>query len=96
MKEINDILEVAIDGIDKKYYEDAAEFLPLQSSEKLRCYFVNEEDLVEMKNEPKKTNHIGKIVAVAAAFVCVVAVSVFLIMNNNKVQVLDDLSSSSY
>lgn len=96
MKKIYDALSVAIDSIDREYYEDAAEFLPIESNEISRCYFINEEDLVEMKSEAKKTSNIAKIVAVAAAFICVAAVSVFLIMNNNKVQVLDDLSSGSY
>ncbi|MBQ8790418.1 MAG: hypothetical protein IJZ51_03815 [Ruminiclostridium sp.] len=93
MKKIYDALSVAIDSIDRKYYEDAAELLP---AEDLTGEYLNAEDFIEMKGEEKKINHIAKIVAVAAAFICVAAVSVFLIMNNNKVQVLDGLSSGSY
>ena len=95
MKKIYDALSVAIDNIDRKYYEDAAEFLPIDSNVFSRHYSINEEELTEMKTEPKKTNRISKIAAVAASFVCIAAVSVFVIMNN-KVQMLDDLSSSSY
>ncbi|MBP3921960.1 MAG: hypothetical protein J6D27_03235 [Ruminiclostridium sp.] len=46
-----------------------------------------------MKDKSKKSGFIAKIVAVAAAFICVAAVSVFLIMNNNKVQVLGNMES---
>lgn len=96
MKKIHDALSVAIDSIDREYYEDAAKFLPIESNDFSRHFSINEEDLIEMKNDTKNTNHAMKIVAIAAAFICVAAVSVFLIMNNNKVQVLDDLSSGSY
>ncbi len=93
MKEIYNILAIAIDSIDKEFSEDAAECLPLKNSKELRCYSVNAEDLIEMKKQIKKSNYIARVVAIAASFVCVVAVSVFLIMNNNKVQVLGGASS---
>ena len=46
-----------------------------------------------MKDKSKKSGFIAKIVAVAAAFVCVATVSVFLIMNSNGVQVLGNMES---
>lgn len=94
MKELHDILASAMDYLDEEYSAEAAECFSLKSSKDLVYHSINSEELIEMKNETKKTSNIAKIVAVAAAFMCVVAVSVFLIMNNNnKVPVLDGSSA---
>ena len=87
MKELHDIIASAIDYLDEEYSVEAADCFPLKKSGTLRQSFVNAEDLVEMKLKSKKSGFIAKIVAVAAAFVCVAAVSVFLIVNINKHQV---------
>ncbi|MBQ2797857.1 MAG: hypothetical protein IJF09_00555 [Ruminiclostridium sp.] len=90
----NRILAQAMDALDEKYAIETAECLlvPKKSSE--RNVIINAEDLVEMKIKSKKSGFIAKIVAVAAAFICVATVSVFLIMNNNKVQVLGSSTTS--
>ena len=93
MKELHDIIASAIDYLDEEYSVEAADCFPLKKSGTLRQSFVNAEDLVEMKIKSKKSGFIAKIVAVAAAFVCVATVSVFLIVNNNKVQVLGNMES---
>ena len=80
MKKIYDALSVAIDSIDRKYYEDAAELLP---AEDLTGEYLNAEDFIEMKSEEKKTNHIMKIVVIAAAFIVTfVAVAFALSVKN--------------
>ena len=93
MKELHDIIASAIDYLDEEYSVEAADCFPLKKSGTLRQSFVNAEDLVEMKIKSKKSGFIAKIVAVAAAFICVATVSVFLIMSNNKVQVLGNMES---
>ncbi len=93
MKELHDIIASAIDYLDEEYSVEAADCFPLKKSGTLRQSFVNAEDLVEMKDKSKKSGFIAKIVAVAAAFICVATVSVFLITNNNRVQVLGSESS---
>ena len=94
MKTIYDVMTQAIDGIDEKYLEKTAECLSVPKKASKRSVIINAEDLVEMKIKSKKSGFIAKIVAVAAAFVCVVAVFVFLIVNNNnKVPVLGNMES---
>lgn len=93
MKELHDIIASAIDYLDEEYSVEAADCFPLKKSGTLRQSFVNAEDLIEMKIKSKKSGFIAKIVAVAAAFICVATVSVFLIMSNNKVQVLGNMES---
>ena len=93
MKELYDILTEAVDCIDQKYAEEAAESFSVKEQCSFGNITINAEDLIEMKKEVKKTNCLARIVAVAAVFMCVAVVSVFLVINNNKVQVLDDNKS---
>lgn len=94
MKTIYDVMTQAIDGIDEKYLEKTAECLSVPKKASKRNVIINAEDLVEMKIKSKKSGFIAKIVAAAAAFVCVIAVFVFLIVNNNnKVPVLGNMES---
>ena len=94
MKTIYDVMTQAIDGIDEKYLEKTAECLSVPKKASKRSVIINSEELVEMKDKSKKSDFIAKIVAVAAAFVCVIAVFVFLIVNNNnKVPVLGNMES---
>ncbi len=95
MKTIYDAMTEAIDGIDEKYLIKTAKCFHLPKENAKRDITINAEDLIEMKKQIKKSNLIAKIAAVAAAFVCVAAVSVFLIMNNNKVQVLGSSGENS-
>ena len=88
MKELHDIIASAIDYLDEEYSVEAADCFPLKKSGTLRQSFVNAEDLVEMKIKSKKSGVIAKIVAVAAAFVCVVAAAIFFIANSNFISVL--------
>ena len=87
MKTIYDVMTQAIDGIDEKYLEKTAECLSVPKKASKRSVIINSEELVEMKDKSKKSDFIAKIVAVAAAFMCVMAVSVFLIVNNNNKEI---------
>ena len=95
MKELYDILTEAVDCIDQKYAEEAAESFSVKEQCSFGNITINAEDLIEMKKEVKKTNCLARIAAVAAAFMCVAVVSVFLVINNNKVQVLGNMESDS-
>lgn len=88
-----DLIKNAITDIDQEYIEEASLCLPEKFEGTSRQITINAEDLIEMKKEVKKTNCLARIAAVAAAFMCVAVVSVFLVINNNKVQVLDDNKS---
>ncbi|MBP3921780.1 MAG: hypothetical protein J6D27_02325 [Ruminiclostridium sp.] len=89
-----EIIKNTINDIDEKFIEEASSCLPEKfSNESKKQITINAEDLVEMKKQIKKSNLIAKIAGIAAAFVCVAAVSVFFIMNNNGVQVLGGISS---
>ena len=89
-----EIIKNTINDIDEKFIEEASSCLPEKfSNESKKQITINAEDLVEMKKQIKKSNLIAKIAGIAAAFVCVAAVSVFFIMNNNGVQVLGGITS---
>lgn len=89
-----EIIKNTINDIDEKFIEEASSCLPEKFSNESKMQItINAEDLVEMKKQIKKSNLIAKIAGIAAAFVCVAAVSIFLIMNNNGVQVLGGISS---
>lgn len=95
MKTIYDAMTEAIDGIDEKYLIKTSKCFHLPKEDAKRDITINAEDLVEMKKEIKKTNHLAKITAVAAAFICVMTVAILLIVNNNKVQVLGSSGENS-
>ncbi len=89
-----EIIKNTINDIDEKFIEEASSCLPEKfDNESKKQITINAEDLVEMKKQIKKSNLIAKITGIAAAFICIATVSVFLIMNNNGVQVLGGTSS---
>lgn len=94
MKKIYDALSVAIDNIDRKYYEDAAEFLPIDSNVFSRHYSINEEDLIEMKHEEKKISYIVKMIAIAAAFIVTFVAVAFALSAKNTPDVSAGNSTS--
>ena len=96
MNNIYDVIAQAMDSLDEKYINKAADSFPVPLKESWRNITINAEDLVEMKKQIKKSNLIAKIAGIAAAFACVATVSVFLIMNNNGVQVLGGSSENSF
>lgn len=91
MNDIYDIITEAIDGIDEEYTIKAAEYFSVSENSSKRNITINAEELIEMGKQTKRAK-IASLVAVAAAIICVASVSVFLVMNNNGVQVLGNTS----
>ncbi|MBQ8791654.1 MAG: hypothetical protein IJZ51_10115 [Ruminiclostridium sp.] len=89
------LINSVINSIDEKYVEEASSCLPEDFGGSLKDVTINSEDLIEMKKQIKNTNSITKFIAIAAAFMCVAIVSVFLIVNNNKVPVLNSGTENS-
>ncbi len=91
----NDILAEAMDNLDEKYATETAKCFVDTDKTVTRDISIDAENLIETNIQPKKSNHIAKFAAIAAAFVCVAAVSGFFIINGNKVQVQGTLSDSA-
>ncbi len=91
----DNILAQAMDNLDEKYAIETAKCFVDTDKGSARDISVDAENLIETNIQSKKSNHIAKFAAIAAAFVCVAAVSGFFIMNGNKVQVQGTLSDSA-
>lgn len=91
----NDILSQAMDNLDEKYATETAKCFIDTDKSTTRDISIDAENLIETDIRPEKSNHMAKFAAIAAAFVCVAAVSGFFIMNSNKVQVQVQGASSN-
>lgn len=91
----NDILAEAMDNLDEKYATETAKCFIDTDKTVTKDISIDAESLIETNIQPKKSNHIAKFAAIAAAFVCVASVSGFFIMNGNKIDVQGTMSSTT-
>ena len=96
MKSNYDFLTEALKNLDEKYIAETAECLSVPKNSSGRNITIDSEDLIEIKNGIRKSNCVSAIIAVAAVFVCVIVTSMFLIMNDNRVQALGSTPSDGF
>ena len=96
MKSNYDFLTEALKNLDEKYIAETAECLSVPKNSSGRNITIDSEELIEIKNGIRKSNCVSAIIAVAAVFICVIVTSMFLIMNDNRVQALGSTPSDGF